>query len=649
MLSFIRRIIYSKFGVVITLGVLAVIAIAFAAGDITGTRQGSAPLLGGTVAEVGDAKLGEADMRSRVQSAFSIYRQQQPSLDIATFVTQGGMDAVIDRTINGLALEEFGRRVGVRVGKRSVDGEIASIPAFQGLDGKFNQKTYEGVIAQQRLTDRQVREDIGRDIAARYLLAPTAGASQVAEQFALPYASLLLERRRGAVGYIPAAALGAGAAPTDAELQAWYTRQRARYTVPERRTVRYAVVRAEDVARTAQPTDAEVAAAYAQQRARFAASEQRDVAQVIVADQAGANALAAKVRGGAAIAAAAQAAGLEANTLKATDRAALARAGSQALADAAFAAPRGGVVGPLRTPLGWAVAKVEAITTIPARTLDQARPELAAELAKRKAAEALAALNEKLDTAASEGATFDEVIADAKLKAETTPPLFATGLDPASAPNTPPDPVRVALAQAAFGAEQGDAPQLVPLGADGSFAVAAIGQIQPAAPKPLAEIRDRVAADFIADRNFRAARTIANAALAKVDKGMTLAQALAETRLKLPPVQPIDASRAELARAGQSLPPPVTLMFSMAAGRTKLAEAPNRSGWFVVHLDAIQPGNAAGNAALLAQTRRGLGGVMGNEYAQQFTNAVRKMVGVKKNDAAIAKLRGELTGAAGGN
>ena len=66
MLSFIRRIIYSKFGVVITLGVLAVIAIAFAAGDITGTRQGSAPLLGGTVAEVGDAKLGEADMRSRV-------------------------------------------------------------------------------------------------------------------------------------------------------------------------------------------------------------------------------------------------------------------------------------------------------------------------------------------------------------------------------------------------------------------------------------------------------------------------------------------------------------------------------------------------------------------------------------------------------
>ncbi|MFD1788980.1 SurA N-terminal domain-containing protein [Sphingomonas floccifaciens] len=641
MLSFFRRIIKSKLGIPITLGILAVIALAFAAGDINNVRNSGGNA--GAAITVGKVAVGEQDLRQRIRTAYDNIRQQNPQLDMASFIAQGGFETIVDRTINALALQQFADTIGMAASKRAVDGEIASIPAFQGFDGKFSQTAYDNLLKQQGLTDKGLREDIASSMLSRQMLAPTAGASQIPSQLALPYASLLLERRQGTVAYIPVAALGAGAAPTDAELQAYYTRQRARYTIPERRVVRYAIVKAADVMANAKPTPAEIAQAYNQNRARFAASEKRALTQVIVADQAAANALAAKVKGDQSIAAAARAAGLEPNTVAAGDKAAITGQTSAAIANAVFAASQGAVVGPLRSPLGWHVVRVDSVQPIAGKSLAEATPELTAELSKVKGQEALAAVHDKLDDAISGNGTFDEVVADGKLTAQATRPLTAAGIDP-TAPAAQPDPVMARLAQAAFAAEPGDSPQLVQTDADGSFGIVGIGAVQAAAPPPLAQIRDQVARDLVIDRNLRAARALASAAVAKINGGTPLSAALAGTGVKLPPSQTLNATRAELARQGGQLPPPVALMFSMAAKRAKMLEAPNRGGYFIVYLDAIQPGNATGNAQLIASTRQGLGSVSGRELSEQFATAVRKVVDVKRNDAVLSRLRGDLAG-----
>lgn len=642
MLSFFRRITKSKLGIPITLGILAVIALAFAAGDINNVRNGSNTA--GTAVTVGKTAISEADLRSRVRTAFDNARQQSPGLTMEAFVTQGGFDSVVERAVNELALQQFAQNVGMAASKRAVDGEIASVPAFQGFDGKFSQTNYDNLLKQQGLTDKGIREDIARGMLSRQLIAPTSGASQVPSQLALPYASLLLERRQGTVAYIPVTAIAGGAQPTDADLQTYYTRQRARYLIPERRVVRYAVVKAADVAANAKPTPAEIAQAYNQNRARFAASERRALTQVVLADQAAAAALAAKVKGGSSMADAARTAGLEASSVPAGDKAAIGAATSAAIADAAFGASQGSVLGPLRSPLGWHVVRVDSIQPVAGKSLAEATPELTAELGKVKAQEALAAIHDKLDDAIGGNATFDEVISDGKLAAQTTRPLTATGIDP-TAPTAQQDPMLQRLAQAAFAAEPGDSPQLVQTDADGSFAIVGIGTVVPAAPPPLAQIRDQVARDFVIDRNLRAARALATAAVAKINGGTPLAAALQGTGVKLPPAQTLNATRAELARQGGQLPPPVALMFSMAAKRAKMLEAPNRGGYFIVYLDAIQSGNAAGNPALVKSAQQGLGGVSGRELSEQFAAAVRKAVDVKRNEAVLSRLRAELSGA----
>ena len=644
MLRFFRRIINSKAGMVVTFVVLGIIALAFAATDITGLSGSTgAGVTGGNVATVGSDSIGEAELRTQATTEMEGYRQQQPTLDMASYIQQGGLDGTLDRLVTGLAFLKFGEEHGMVVSKRSIDGEIASIPALQGPTGKFDQTLYERILAERKLTDAGIRSDIERELMQRRLTGPTIGAAQMPQQIVLPYASLLLEKRTGQIAFIPAGAVKTGAAPSDADIQTYYGRNLTRYTVPQRRVVRYALVTPAQVNGT--PTEAEIAKSYNDDRANYAPRQTRTIAQVVVFDQAGAAALAAKVRAGQSIADAARAAGLEASTKAKVEKSAYAAQTSAAAADAAFSAASGAIVGPVRGATGYIVAKVEGVEQIPAKTLDQARGDIIAALTKQKTADAMGAIHDKLDDALTSKATFDELVADNKLTAVATQPLLANGINP-EAPTTRPDPALTPILAAAFGAEEGDSPQLVQIGEDGRFALVGVARIVPAAPRPLAAIRAQVLADVTADRARQAARKVASAAIAKLNKGAPLAQVLQQTGLALPAPRPLSIARAQIAQR-QDVEPALALLFSMAPNTAKMLEAPQNAGWLIVKLDGIQPGNAAGNQTILTGTRNDLGRSIGREYVEQFARAVRADVKAKTDPAAVARVKAALLGQTG--
>lgn len=644
MLSFFRRLVNSRVGVIVTFGVLIVIAIAFAAGDVSGLRTGMGVLGGDAPVTIGKADLTTADLASRVQTDMAGFRQQQPTLTMAEFVTQGGFEGTMERQINSIAFDQFAHRQGMAVSKATVDGQIASIPGLQGPTGKFDPQIYRRLLSERHLSDQGIRDDIAREALTQQLTFPQIGASQVPVQLAMPYASLLLEKRAGEVGFIPTSAMKPGPAPTDAELQQFYTRNVARYSVPQRRAIRYAPVAADQMKAT--PTEAEITRAYALAAPRFAATEKRDITQVVVADQPGATALAAKVKAGTPIADAARAAGLEASTQSAVTKATYAAATSAPVADAVFAAAKGAVVGPIRGPLGWTVARVDAIDQVDARSLDQVRGELTGELTRQKTLAALAATHDAIDDALSRNATFDEIVATRHLTSAMTPPLLPTGVDPAN-PTAKPAAALIPIVTAAFAEQQGDPPQMVPTAADGSFALVGIGRIVPAAPEPFAKVRDAVVRDVSLDRARQAARRLAAQVVAAAGKGASLAQVMSKTGIALPPPQPLAATRAQLSVNPQGAPPPLALMFSMARGTAKLLEAPRGAGWFIVKLDRVESGDARARPPVVVATRRDLGRVVGREYAEQFARAVQADVGVRRNAAAIAKVKADLLGQGG--
>ena len=645
MISFIRRFITNPIGAAVALGFVALMGLLFVLSDNAGSLGGAGGAAKGDVAvTVGKTKITIAELRAAAQRDVDQYRQQNPQLDMAGFVAGGGFEATVERMIDSAAFRAYAKQQGMVISKKSIDGIIASQPSLAGIDGKFDPKKYEAALQQIGQTDAQVREDVTDQIVTRHLIVPTVRAAQVPEQLALPYSSLLLEQRRGVIGFIPTQAVPAGAAPTDAELTSYYTRNVARYRVPERRILRYALVNPATVAAQITPTEAEIAAAYKAQSAKYAPADLRTIVQVVVADQAAATALAAKVRGGTPIEAAARAAGLEPVTATDVQKDAYVKQSSVELANAAFAGKVGDVVGPLRGPLGFVVLKVEKQRTQAAKTLAEATPELKAALLTQKTGTVLSTLRASFDDSLARD-HFDGIVAKNKLAALRTPALLATGADP-DAPTTQPDPALAQIVAAGFAAQAGDEAQTIPLGTDGSFALAQLDKIIAAAPRPLAQIREIVARDFIIDRSQRAARQLAATVVAAANKGTPLPQALGATGLKLPAARPIAGPRAQLLSNPRAVPPPLAMLFAMAQGTTKMLEAPEKAGFYIIHLDTIVPGDARGNKTVIAGTRADIGKVIGREYAAEFGKAVQNAIGVTRNAAAIAKLKADLLGGA---
>ena len=204
------------------------------------------------------------------------------------------------------------------------------------------------------------------------------------------------------------------------------------------------------------------------------------------------------------------------------------------------------------------------------------------------------------------------------------------------------------LLDPAFGMELDDEPQMVTISPDQLYALVDVTEIKAAAPPPLDKVRDVIVQQFQLERASARAKAAADQVVAKMAKGVDFAKALAETGLKLPPPQPIGGKRADIARGGQQVPPPLALLFSMVEGSTKRLEAGNDQGWFVVKLDKIQRGDAGGQPDLVKAVRQEMSRVAGHEYAEQFTRAVQQHVGVKKNETAIAEVKRQLRGATSG-
>ncbi|MBB4642270.1 peptidyl-prolyl cis-trans isomerase [Rhizorhapis suberifaciens] len=643
MISFIRRLIHSKIGLGVAFLLVALAAVAFAAGDITGSGNGLGTFTGnsGTVAKVGGDAVTAADLQGRTQMVFDRNRQQQPQLEMTSFLAQGGMENVLDQLIQGLAVTEFAHDEGMSASKRLIDGEISSIGAFRDASGNFSEQLYHELLRRQNITDAALRQDITRDVFSRQVLAPVAMGSRISRDMTMPYASLLLESREGRIAVIPSKLFISEEQPNPQELAAYYSRNADRFTVPEQRQLRYLLIDKTRFEKAATPTEGEIAAYYNENKANYAAREERTLAQLIVPTQAAAETIAAKVKSGSSLAEAAKGAGLAVATLNNVSLQQYGGKSSPAVAKGVFATSRGQLAPIAKSPLGWHVVEVTGITTSPARSLPAVRAEIVTALRQQKSAEAMTDFLSKAEDQIAEGTTFEEFARDAALPIKATPLILRNGAA-VQQENYKAPPELQPMLDPAFSMELDDEPQMVTVAPDQLYALVDVTDIKAAAPPPLDKVRNVVVQQFKLERAASRAQTAADQLVAKMSKGADFAKALVETGLKVPPPQPLGGKRADIARGGQQVPPPLALLFSMVEGSVKRLEAPNSQGYFVLKLDKIERGDAGRQPSLVNAVRQEMSRVAGNEYAEQFTRAVQQHVGIKKNEAAIAEVKRQL-------
>ncbi|MEK6540896.1 MAG: SurA N-terminal domain-containing protein [Pseudomonadota bacterium] len=640
MITFFRSILTSKIGAGIALVFLVFIGFAFALGDVSNVSGGG--VSGGNVARVGERQISTLDLRQRIQRTYEAAARERPGLTLQQYLSDGAVDRMIKETADIYALEQYARAHGIGIDKASIDAIIARNPAFAGVNGSFSEDILQQRLRTEGITADRLRGDLESENIVRQLVAPFGQIGLVPRGVALPYASLLLEERHGQATFVPSSRFAPTAAPTERQLSGYYRSQAARYTIPERRVIRYAILDEGKVGTLPLVTAAELQAEYTTSAAEFAARESRRFNQVIASSKAIADRIVASVRGGATLAAAATSADLSASPVDAASREQFAAGTSTQTAAAAFAAERGALVGPIQVPLGWVVLSVENVDSTPARTLAQVTPQLTERLMGRRRQEAMVDLYNSVQDALNGGAALAEVATDKGLVVNTTPALLANGTAP-DQPAFRPEPLLQPIIAAAFQAVEGSSGQVITLQENRVFALVEVASIAAAAPPPLANVRAAVVSDWRQAQGARIARDRARAILAAVERGTALGAA-STANGNPAPVQAIGGRRINLTNREQGVPPEIALLFSMAQGSAKTLELPGNVGWMVIRLDRVVRGDASTNQQLLQAVQGQFVNALGAEYVDILIAAARAEFPVVIDEAAVRTLRDQMAG-----
>jgi peptidyl-prolyl cis-trans isomerase D len=644
MITNFRRFSKSKFGTGIVATFFILILAGFAVTDISNFGSGNIGFGMGssTLARAGDQQVVEQEMSDAMQRRLQEVRRQRPDADYATIAND--FNTLLSALIDQRALLAFADKYGIHLSKRLIDAEIAQIPQTKGLNGKFSEQSYRQFLAQQRLTDAEVRQIIAGTLLQRVILTPVATNARVSVGMAMPYASMLLEAREGEAAAIPLEPFRAGLKPSVVDLQRYYAANRNRYMIPEQRIIRAARI-GPDLVSGLSASDQEISAYYNANQATYGAKETRNISQAVVPDQAAANSIAAKAKSGAALAAAA---GANAAVTSMTDqsRQAYASVAGDKAAAAVFSAASGAIVGPLQSDFGWVVVKVDAVKTQGGKSLAQARPEIAAKLTSDKRKAAIEDLVDKVQNAVDEGGNFTEAAAGSKLAVTTTPLITAAGTSRADPSYKLPADLAPAL-KTGFEIAPNDPPEIVSLPNNQGYALVSPAEVVAAAPAPFASIRDRIASDWINGQAFQRARDAANRIAARASQGAALAQAIKESPVALPAARPMAARRIQVAEASGEVAAPMQLLFSLAQGKSRMVADSQGRGFFVVKVTKITPGNALLQPGLVSRMQNELQDALSQDYAQEFVAAVRADMKVKRNEDAIQALKRRITAGGG--
>ncbi len=574
------------------------------------------------VARVGDRDISrETFVRTFDQEIRAITQQLGRPLT-AEEARRFGVDRfVLSRLVNEAALDHEANRLGLSTGDDEVSRQIRAIPAFQGLDGSFDRDAYRFALDRSGLSVRdfeeQVRREATRELVAASLQAPAA----MPDIAGLTVLGFLGERRAFSFLSLGEEQLEEPIpAPTTDQLRAFHGENPERYTRPETREITYALLTLEAVAATIEVSDAAVDAALEAQPGRFETPERRYLDRIGFASEAEAQAARQRLDAGEVtfdqLAAERELspADIDQGLLAASDLAPQAR-------DEVFGMPGPGVAGPVATPLGPSLYRVNGI--VAGRTLPpgEARARIREELALSQARDRILDIGRELEDMIAGGASIEEVAAETPLvqgrialNDETTEGIAA-------------DPDFREVAFAAGESFETDPFEL----ADGSIATLRVDEVLPPTLLPLEEVRDRVAADWRAERTAERLTEAAEAWRVEIAEGTPIEELAERLGARVQTAGPL--SRGDIAAAAP--PELVAEIFELERGQATILPEPG--GAILARLDRIEPFDpeAEENQPVVLSVQAEFRRQIGDDMLSYVTRALQNEAGVSVNESLI--------------
>lgn len=394
-------------------------------------------------------------------------------------------------------LDNEASQLGISVGDERVLERLRAIPSFQGAGG-FNRETYRLALQQTGQSAAEFETEIREETARGLLQGAVVSGIPTPDAYADALVQYISENRSITWAVVDADDLTSPVpGATDAAQQEYYDAHPDEFTLPESRDITYVWLTPTMILDDMVVPDEAVERLYNERIAEYQQPERRLVERLVYLDQSrAAEAMARLEAGEATFEELVAERGLSLTDIDLGD---VSQEDLRGAGEAVFAAETGAVVGPINSPLGPALFRMNAVLAAQETPFEDAAPELREELAADAARQFINDSTDQIIDLLAGGATLDDLAARTDMELGTI--------------NWTPDNTEGIAAYDAFrreagAVEEGQFPEIVDLADGGIFALRLDGIVPPTL-QPLDDVRDAVSAAWQAQA--RQAAVIAKA------------------------------------------------------------------------------------------------------------------------------------------
>jgi peptidyl-prolyl cis-trans isomerase D len=520
------------------------------------------------IAEVDGVEITQRELDSSIQRyRYTLRDRLGAAYDPDMFPDSMVRQQVLDSMIRDLVIARSAADLGLRAGDAMLRANIRQVPAFQS-GGRFDPQAYESALRVQGFTPATFEQRLRDELAVTLLESGVTGGALVTDREVRDFLSLRDQTRDVAYVVVPAERFAVGTEPDEAEIQAYYEENSARFVRPERVKLAFIELSREQLAESL-PVDEEALLTYYETHgSAFIAPEQRRVRHILLTpdgsgDDADAAALARaeelldKLRAGEDFAELAQAHSADPGSGAAGGDLGLVGRGVMvdAFEEVAFSLEPGVVSDPVKTEFGYHLIEVTEVMPEQVQEFDEARDRVMRAWRQEEAERRFYDLAERLADLAFENPGSLDVAAEAlDLPVQESDWIVATG----GAGGVLDTPKVLAAAFSEEVLERGNNSDTIELDATHVLVLRSLAH-EVAAPKPLDEVRDEIVEAIAQQNETAAAEQFAGELLSAVKDGQSLADAAAGHDLEV-------MTLTDLGRAGGEGVPPALVNAVFTAG-----------------------------------------------------------------------------------
>lgn len=363
-------------------------------------------LIGGSsnyAAKVNDQEIGRSQFENAVASERNRMQQQLGDQFSELAANENYMKTmrqqVLNRLIDESLLDQYARELGLSVSDAQVKQAIFQTQAFQ-TNGKFDNERFGGIVNQMGMTTDQYAQALRNQLTTQQLINAVAGTDFMLPGESDQLAALVSQQRVVREATIDVNALATKQTVTDAEVEAYYQQNQARFMAPEQFRVSYIKMDAASMQENA--SDAEIQSWYDQHQDQFTQSQRNRYSVIQTRTEADAQAVLDELKKGADFATLAKE--------KSTDIISARNGGDMGWLEDAATVPelkeaglkeKGQLSGVIKSSVGFLVVRLVDVQPAQVKPLADVRADIAAKVKQEKALDAYYALQQKVSDAAS--------------------------------------------------------------------------------------------------------------------------------------------------------------------------------------------------------------------------------------------------------